>query len=208
MLSAFKEHLIGDSIRVYPPKRYVLLCGGEVSNITAPAPISLRDGFLRGDGAAALKGADVLQIEEIQEYFEKDSPYPDLVDFERDIAQVCELVLLFSEGPGSFAELGSFSSFDEIFEKLLVVIQSKFLTRPSFITKGPVASLKRKFPNSVFTITDEPMGIAGSNLANLDCELLRKTLKGPIETRLKEADSRTTLDVKKYNHLCKSRHPV
>lgn len=204
MLTAFCENLIPDSIRVYPPKRYVLLCGGEVSNITDPTPKSLRDAFLIGGGISALKNSEILQIEEIQEFFDKSSPYIDLVEFEKDIAQICELVLLFSESPGSFTELGSFSVIREICEKLLLVIQGQYLNKSTFITKGPVANLKREHPNSVFSLLDARIGILGKDISAIDCNSLVEIVKAPIEVRLLEADSKTTLDRSKFNHLCKS----
>ncbi len=157
-----------------------------------------------GGGISALKSSDILQIEEIQEFFDKDSPYIDLIEFEKDIAQICELVILFSESPGSFTELGSFSVFREICEKLLLVIQGKFLSRPSFITQGPIANLRREHPNSVFSIIDARIGIKGGLIGTTDCKSLVGTVTGPIERRLTEAGSRTTLDISKYNHLCKA----
>lgn len=203
MLSAFKDNLLADSIHVYPPSRNILLCGGEVSSIIEKSPKSLRDAFIRADGFSIIKNTEIIQIEEIREYFEKDSPYLDLVDFERDIAQVCELVILFSESPGSFAELGSFSNFDEIMEKLLVIVRAKFLLKSSYISKGPVASLRRRFSNSVFTIVDTALGIVGDNVDNINAKALVENLKSPISVRIKEAESRTTLDKSKFNHLCK-----
>ncbi len=203
MLTSFCDNVNVGNIRVYPPKRYVLLCGGEVSNIREPAPVSLRDAFVRGDGVAALRNIDFLQIEEIQEFFDKQSPYVDLVEFESDIAQICELVLLFSESPGSFTELGSFSMLDAIAEKLLLVVQGKYLSKSTFISKGPVANLRRNFPNSVFTFADATIGIAGGLISSTNPAMLVSTLSTPIEARMRAIENRTTLDKSKFNHLCK-----
>jgi hypothetical protein len=203
MLTAFSDNVIVDSVRVYPPKRCVLLCGGEVSSIHEAQPNSLRDAFLRGGGSSAFSNCEIIQIEEIQEFFEKDSPYVDLVRFESDIAQICELVILFSESPGSFTELGSFSMLGEISEKLLVVIRSRYLSKSSFITKGPVANLRREYPHSVFSLADSVVGIENGSIAQIDCSILVQKLMSPIEQRLKEAESRTTFNNKKFNHLCK-----
>jgi hypothetical protein len=203
MLSEFCDNVLAESVRVYPPKRYVLLCGGAVSDIHASSPRSLRDAFLQGKGIESVKTSEILQIEEIQEFFDKDSPYDDLVEFEKDIAQVCELVLLFSESPGSFAELGAFSLIEEISEKVLVVIQNKHLSGSSFINKGPIASLKKRYPSSVFSLVESRYGITPQSLAGTNCNLLVQSLAGPIETRLKQAESRTRFDSSKFNHICK-----
>ena len=203
MLSAFIENLNADSTRVYSPKPYFLLCGGPVSSIVDPHPISLRDAFLRAEAGAAIKNAEILQIEEIQEYFEKDCPYKDLVEFERDIAQISDMVLLFSESPGSFTELGSFSSYKEIYEKLLVVVQSKYLTKSSFILKGPVTFLRRKYKNSVFSITNGQVGIKGISFSSVKPEVLLSVLKSPINERLLESKGRTTFQKNRFSHRCK-----
>ena len=203
MLTTFCDNVDVGSVRVYPPKRYVLLCGGEISSILEPKPKSLRDAFLRGISSTALKNSYTLQIEDILEFFDKDSPYIDLVKFESDIAQVCELVLLFAESPGSFAELGRFSVIEGIFEKLLLIVQSKYLSKSSFITNGPVASLRRTYPNSVFSFADATTAIKNGLVSTVSEKLLANTIAPSIEMRLKQTENHTTLDVVKFNHLCK-----
>lgn len=208
MLSAFLENLITDTIRVYPPQEHLLLCGG-FSDITIPGTTSLRDAFLKNINYNKLGSIEILQIEEILEFFEKSSPYIDLVDFEKDIAQICELVLLFSESAGSFTELGSFCTFSEIREKMLLAIQSEYISQKSFIAVGPVANLKREYPNSVYSIPSGLIGIKKIDglpidMSKVDGPLLFSELLGPIKTRMEEAKNRTTLDTSKFNHLCKS----
>lgn len=203
MLDAFSQNLIVESIRVYPPKRFVLLCGGEVGSIVEQHPRSLRDAFLRGGGLDALRNTEILQIEEIQEFFEKDSPYVDLVEFETDIAKVCELVVLFSESPGSFTELGSFSMVRELYEKIIVIIQSQHLSKSNFITKGPIANFKREYDNSVFSIVDGGIGIINGDISKVDCNRLVNNIANPLRNRLIETESKTTFDHKSFNHLCK-----
>lgn len=145
----------------------------------------------------------MLQIEEIQEYFDKDTPYNDLVNFENDIAQLSDLVLLFSEGPGSFAELGAFTTFPGLAEKLLVVIQTKYLSKASFVLKGPIAFLRGISDQSVFSITNTQTGIKGSDFSGVKPGQLLGLLTSPIELRLKEAKDRTTFLKKEFAHRCK-----
>lgn len=202
MLTAFCNSVIVEGIRVYPPRRSVLLCGGEVGTIRDVSPKSLRDAFVRAGGVAALKDCEFLQVEEVVEFFDKASPYDNLVPLERDLAQVCELVLLFPESPGSFAELGTFANEADIADNLLVVIQSRFLTESSFIAKGPIASLK-KLDYSVFSFADATVNIQGNNKAGVDGAALVAMLTDPVELRLKETVSRTTCDVSRFNHQCK-----
>lgn len=202
MLPTFIENLNVGSIRVHPPRAFILLCGGVVETIHNP-PASLRDHYLRKALAKGEIKAELIQIEEINEYYNKDAPYDDFVDFERDIAQLSELVLLFSESPGSFAELGTFSSFIEIYEKTLVVIRIKHANGTGFIARGPLEKLRKISPRSVYTISDGEYNIVESNISEVNSELLHDRLKNPIAQRLEEARERTTLNLNRFNHRAK-----
>jgi hypothetical protein len=211
MLAEFVDKLSSDSIRVYPPTKRVLLCGGNVSKVNEPdyetVMKSLRDSCLRSRFSENIKEFpkfEFLQIEEIHEYFNKECPYSDLLEFEKDIAQICELVLLITEGAGSFVELGSFSIINEIKEKLLLVIRRRFVDAQSYIARGPVAALRKSHPNSVAVLTDAIVGIDNENFSQIDPRKFGEFLRSPLDVRIKEAAERTSLDVSKFNHACSS----
>lgn len=174
-----------------------------MGSIIEKHPKFLRDAFLKGEGFAHFQNSTIIQIEEIQEFFEKDSPYIDLVAFETDIALVCELVILFSESPGSFVELGCFSMVDELYEKILIIVQNQHLSKSTFISKGPVANFKRSNEKSVFTIVDSTIGIIDGQISTVDPLKLIEAIKTPIALRITQTEGRTTLDKSKFNHLCK-----
>ena len=203
MLSAFIENLEADSTHVYSPAPFVLLCGGERTSITVPKPKSLRDAFLKSDFYGSIKNAEVRQIEDIREYFDKDSPYKELFTFEGPIAQLSDLVLLFSESPGSFAELGVFASNKDIADKTLVVIQQKYLSKESFIAKGPIAYLSSVSETSVFSLTNASIGLRGQQFANVKPDKLLSLLAGPVEERLKESKGSKTLKKASFSHRCR-----
>lgn len=203
MLSAFIENLDADSTRVYSPKPFVLICGGTVGNITNENPISLRDAFLRSDCFSTIKSAELLQIEEIQEYFDKDCPYSELVTFENDLASLSDLVVLFPESPGSFAELGAFTTQVGIVEKLLVVMQLKYQNESSFLLKGPLAYLRNTSKKSVFSVADNSIGVNGQDFSAVQPQQLLNILKPHIEARLEESRDRTTFLQSEFSHRCK-----
>ena len=58
------------------------------------------------------------------------------------MAELSSLTVLFSESPGSIAELGSFAVLNTIQERLLVVMHQEDAHRKSFIWRGPVLFLK------------------------------------------------------------------
>ena len=79
--------------------------------------------------------------EDVFTYFEH-SDYQDLLGFERDLAELSSLTVLFTESPGSIAELGSFAVLKTIRERLLVVMHQDNAHKESFIWRGPVLALQ------------------------------------------------------------------
>ena len=210
MLAEFIDKLSSASIFVYPPTRRVLLCGGKVSQVNEPdyekVMKSLRDSCLRSrfnDNIVGFPKFDFLQIEEVHEFFNKNSPYSNLLEFEKDMAQVCELVLLIAEGAGSFVELGSFSIIPEIKEKLLLVIRRKFLSEKSYIALGPVASLRDDYPNSVAILADALIGVVEDDYSNVDPQKVGEALCNPLATRISEVSEKNSFNSGKFNHVCK-----
>jgi hypothetical protein len=69
------------------------------------------------------------------------SGYDDLLTFERDACHLARAIILFPESPGSLAELGALAVDDAIVNRLLVVVQSEYLSsenRESFLNLGPL----------------------------------------------------------------------
>lgn len=204
MLSAFVNALDADSIHVYSPKSAIFLCGGRMTDIGEPTPVSMRDAFYKvGDMPFLRDGTDLLRAEDIADFHSKESKYQDFLEFESDLAQLCDLVILFSESPGSFAELGAFARDQEISSKLFAVIRSIHYEQGSFITLGPLASLRHKDPNSVFVVNDNEFGISGTDYSGIDGNLLVDRLARPISDRLNVAREHTTFDPTRSGHLCK-----
>ena len=203
MLSAFIEKLEADGTHVYSPDPFVLLCGGERTNVDVPKPKSLRDAFLKSDFYGSIENAEIRQIEDIREFFDKDSPYKELFTFERHIAQLSDLVLLFSESPGSFAELGAFASHADIASKTLVVIQQKYLSKSSFIAQGPIAYLNDLSERSVFSLTNASIGLRGNQFASVKPEKLLSLLTGPVGDRLEESKESRKLRKSSFSHRCR-----
>jgi hypothetical protein len=69
------------------------------------------------------------------------SGYDDLLTFERDACHLARAIILFPESPGALAELGALSIDNVLVERLMVVVQGKFLElnqRESFLNLGPI----------------------------------------------------------------------
>lgn len=68
--------------------------------------------------------------------------YSDLLLFEKDLGYLTSAVIVFLEGPGAIAELGAFSQIPSLRERLLVVVNSGDHPKDSFISLGPLRSIK------------------------------------------------------------------
>jgi len=130
--------------------------------------------------------------------------YSELLKFERDIAQVSELILLFSESPGSLAELGAFAMDDEIAPKMLVVIDDESYNRTSFIRLGPIYSLMTDYgDNSVCVIKLSEHNIGNlSSCANIDLSTFSQFMRTQVLGRVKKTEKRGLIR-DRHGHLIK-----
>ena len=57
---------------------------------------------------------------------------------ELSICKKCDLIILFPSSCGSFAESGFFSNYDEVCNKMVVIIDKTHEKKESFLLKGPI----------------------------------------------------------------------
>jgi hypothetical protein len=127
--------------RVVKFPSFIFLCGGPISNDQEKF-LSCRDiyySYINKNNCSFRE--NIIRAEQVFEYFAH-SDYQDLLLFERDLAELSSLTVLFSESPGSIAELGSFAVLNTIQERLLVVMHQDDAHQESFIWRGPVLFLK------------------------------------------------------------------
>jgi hypothetical protein len=117
--------------------------------------------------------------------------YSNLVDFEIDAGHLTKAIVLFLEGVGAFAELGSFCTDPILSERLFVVIANEFYAADSFIANGPIKKIEKDNEHSVCVLdTLDPEKILAQlpDLAAALDDKLRtqpKTL-GFLHTRLRD----------------------
>ncbi len=142
MLSTFINAWDVDSIYVYPPLRVVLLCGGQMTDIGHQPPATLRDAFYKVLDKPYLQGAELIRAEDTDFLRIQRAHYADLLRFEMELAQICDVVLLFCESIGSVSEFSSFIMDEEINRKLLVVMRDDHYYAASFLREGPTKRLR------------------------------------------------------------------
>lgn len=67
-----------------------------------------------------------------------------LLDLEKNISEFADAIVIVLESPSAFCELGAFSAYKSLREKIIVVNDSRFVAAPSFINHGPLAAIKDK----------------------------------------------------------------
>lgn len=67
----------------------------------------------------------------------------DIADFENLIGRLSHAIVIFPEAPGSFAETGYFCLVEELSKKTVLVLDTAFQNRDSFISMGPARKIGR-----------------------------------------------------------------
>lgn len=100
--------------------------------------------------------------EQYPEWINFQNLYTNLVDFEMDIAAISRGALIFSEGVGTYAEIGMFSCLTDLHKNLLIVSEQRFIqpSCTSFFNLGPIAKIKENKIsddlNNIWSL-DEPL---------------------------------------------------
>lgn len=141
-------------------------------------PIGFRDVFFR-EWNKLTRHDFTLMLAEDADPLTDDAGYRDLLAFERDIAQVVGLILLFVESPGSLAELGAFAALSEVAPSLLAVVTDEHYARVSFIKNGPIRYLEHEFgEESVLSLDTEHISWSDGRYDQLNLvEFMREAME-------------------------------
>jgi len=197
------ERIDVSTLRVRAPTPIILLCGRRI-DVTEVKPGSLRDAYTRIYERPGLKSYSTVTPEDFR-IFAPDGPYKDWLSFEREFAQIVDLVVLFSESYGSVAELGAFSVVEEIATRLLVVIDDKNYGDPSFIKLGPIRFLEENHGNSaVCVLNRKDLNIGNiDSVSEVNLDRLAEALIPAIKKRKAEYKEHTTFNPGRTGHIIK-----
>jgi len=127
-----------------------LTSGGEASRNAAYK--SQRDFFVRWARSNRTDLAPLLVTPESYEDWSDFNTYTDLLAFEQDLGYLTSVVLVFLEGYGAVAELGSFSQINSLKDRLVVVVYDDRHPKKSFISLGPLRQLANADSSSVCAV--------------------------------------------------------
>lgn len=142
-----------------PQKVWLFGGPGKFTTRGWEGPESLRESFwhqgLNGVPPSGDHWTKHLDFPEQHEDWWAYSGYDDLLVFERDACHLARAVILFAESPGSLAELGALAVDDTIIDRLVVVVQSKYLQpeqRRSFLSLGPLQRVDSRNGRCVISV--------------------------------------------------------
>ncbi|MCK4644026.1 retron St85 family effector protein [bacterium] len=111
---------------------------------------SFHDFFIQGKKKGVLIKSIYLPEKEFkEELYGKLSYRFDLLNFENQLAELIDIVIIVLESPGAIAELGAFANHEILNKKLIVVVSREHIRDKSFIIKGPIRYLKKNKLNQV-----------------------------------------------------------
>jgi hypothetical protein len=132
--------------------------GGPIAEDSSHSCRSLRDSFWRQQIATLQQRSWFKHLDRPENHpgWWAFSGYDNLLEFERDACYLASRIVLFSESPGSHAELGALALDDSILPRLFVVVQAQFMEgdlRESFLNLGPIRRVDLKGSKCVIGTT-------------------------------------------------------
>ncbi|EGQ8607190.1 type II secretion protein [Vibrio parahaemolyticus] len=134
-------------LRLMNAPNFLFLCGGQTGTYETGQEgeskyFSMRGAILDTIVTSYASLSDKVQYaEEYQDWLEH-GQVKNLIDFELAIADMAGAIVLVLEGPGAFAELGSFSVLETLSEKLILVVNTNIVEEKTFINYGPIKYLQ------------------------------------------------------------------
>lgn len=80
--------------------------------------------------------------------------FNNLVDFEIEAGCISRAIIVLSESPGAFAELGAFCMDKSLRERLFIVVAKDHYDSDSFISLGPIKLIEDDFPDHAICVVD------------------------------------------------------
>jgi hypothetical protein len=181
----FKAVVDPEKTRIERLFSHILVFGGEIDVKKTDKYKSCRNVFLEWAHETKYELANCLRTpEDFQEEWNRFDGYANLVDFEIEAGCLAKGILLFLEGPGAFAELGTFCMDDVLCERLVVVLEDKHYDEDSrdassFIRWGPIKRIEDKHPDKSICLVSS---ITDKHTFKNEVEGVGETLRSKVET--------------------------
>jgi hypothetical protein len=202
LLIDFSSSVNLEKFRIINFPSLIFFCGGIIPDNNSKY-LSLRHYmfhyFERNNDAIYKK---IILAEKVNDWY-RFNHYTDLLSFEKDLAGLTSLIILFVESPGSIAELGAFSQIEEINKRLIVFVNTNFYeVESSFIKNGPLTYLEQKSDDIVYVYSWDVKNIRGKEyLDTTNLEIVASQISEAISSRLESRPDEPTFDKKNTGHI-------
>ena len=85
----------------------------------------------------------------ISEYLYSTDKAIDILTFEEVLAEISEYIIIITESPGTFCELGAFALHDSFVDKVIVINEDNPKFKSSFISLGPIKKIENQNERNV-----------------------------------------------------------
>ena len=164
-------------VPVFEKKRTIFLCGADIKDKTQ----------------GRYKMASLLKVNQTKIDYEllyPESLFDDLLAgqgqhsllaLENILASSVDAIVLLPESPGSFAELGAFSSNPNLVNKLICIANQRYKNKRSFLNYGPNRLIKASNTGKVINVDYEKLSCPkeGANLFRIISSAVTKIKKLP-----------------------------
>lgn len=133
------------------------------------------------------------------------APYANWKDFEIDLAQLCQLIMVFCESEGSIAEFATFSDIDEIARRLLLIIDDKNYSEGSYIKLGLINSFEQRYTRkAVYVLQYRGLNIEhGAPVGGIDLDEFRARMGRVVPGAVQAHHEPRTFDAGRPGHIIK-----
>lgn len=203
-------------LRLMNVPNFLFLCGGKTNTYELSDGekkyYSMRGAILDSIVTSFSQLSQKLQYAEDYDDWLEHGTVKNLIDFELAIADMAGAIVLVLEGPGAFAELGSFSVLDTLADKLILIVNTNIVEENTFINYGPIKYLEDNKKIVLKYQWDVSYKVRGLNQNSVDSRItsdINKTLEiaRRITNRIDEEANKLSskspnLDIKKIGHIC------
>jgi hypothetical protein len=143
LIESFKHSIAPEKTTIHKFPQHILVFGGR-TDLTFPRHASCRNIFLLKASELSHSLSPHFTIPEDYPEWNRMEGYENLVEFELDAGCLARAIILITETPGAIAELGAFCMDEVLRERILVVIERRYVNQEnSFICLGPLKLIKK-----------------------------------------------------------------
>ncbi|MBQ8298835.1 MAG: retron St85 family effector protein [Clostridia bacterium] len=113
----------------------------------------------------------------ISEYLYSTDKTIDILTFEEVLAEISEYIIIITESPGTFCELGAFALHDSFVDKIIVINEDNPKFKSSFISLGPIKKIENQNEKNVILYSNKSLLKSSLEFNDMIREIATKEVK-------------------------------